>query len=594
MAGSGSFTGTTANSAIVPTIAWSAAQSQEGNYSDVTAVLTYDRTNSGYTTYGTWSGSITINGAATAGSRYLEIGYQTYTEAIRATVRVYHEADGSRSVTISAAGGISGTSLSSTEIAASVTLNTIPRASALSFGTFTLGAAAGITVQAASESFHHTIRCALGSKSAVIADRTSARSVSWTMPLAWAAELPESTAGTGTLTVETYQGSTLIGSRSYACTVYVPESLKPSGTLTVSVVNEGAAADWGVCIRGRSSLSYQAAVTGAYGAAVRTCRVSFSGASADGLSGTVGPAERSGSQKATAVVTDARGRSVTLTSAAVEVLDYYQPVLETVSVGRCGADGTLQTDGAYVRILCTARCAPCGGHNALTLRARYRRVGGSWGAYQSLTSGAASVLAGFETTGSYEVELTASDSLGGSKTILVPVSTAEVTLHLRSGGKGAAFGKYSEKEALECAWDAEFQGEVQAASLRVGGRMLLDWIYPIGAVYISASATDPKTLFGGTWTRIKDRFLLAAGDTFAAGKTGGEASHTLTVDEIPDHTHSYQYTGQSTVIGTDTIRLYDRNGQPNQYTGQQSSNCGGKAHNNMPPYLAVYVWRRTS
>lgn len=109
----------------------------------MTAVLTYDRTNSGYTTYGTWSGSITINGAATAGSRYLEIGYQTHTEAIRATVRVYHETDGSRSVTISAAGGISGTSLSSTEIAASVTLNTIPRASALSFGTFTLGAAAG-------------------------------------------------------------------------------------------------------------------------------------------------------------------------------------------------------------------------------------------------------------------------------------------------------------------------------------------------------------------------------------------------------------------------------------------------------------------
>lgn len=197
------------------------------------------------------------------------------------------------------------------------------------------------------------------------------------MPLAWAAELPGSTAGTGTLTVETYQGSTLIGSRSYACTVYVPESVKPSGTLTVSVVNEGAAADWGVCIRGRSSLSYQAAVTGAYGAAVRTCRVSFSGASADGLSGTVGPAERSGSQKATAVVTDARGRSVTLTSAAVEVLDYYQPVLETVSVGRCGADGTLQTDGAYVRILCTARCAPCGGHNALTLRARYRASAGA-------------------------------------------------------------------------------------------------------------------------------------------------------------------------------------------------------------------------
>lgn len=179
----------------MPTITWSAAQSQEGNYSDVTAVLTYDRTNSGYTTYGTWSGSITINGAATAGSRYLEIGYQTHTEAIRATVRVYHEADGSRSVTISAAGGISGTSLSSTEIAASVTLNTIPARVGAQLRDVHARRGGGDHGAAASESFRHTIRCALGSKSAVIADRTSARSVSWTMPLAWAAELPRARPG---------------------------------------------------------------------------------------------------------------------------------------------------------------------------------------------------------------------------------------------------------------------------------------------------------------------------------------------------------------------------------------------------------------
>lgn len=193
------------------------------------------------------------------------------------------------------------------------------------------------------------------------------------------------------------------------------------------------------------------------------------------------------------------------------------------------------------------------------------------------------------------MELTASDSLGGSKTILVPVSTAEVTLHLRSGGKGAAFGKYSEKEALECAWDAEFQGEVQAASLRVGGRMLLDWIYPIGAVYISASETDPKTLFGGTWMRIKDRFLLAAGDTFAAGKTGGEASHTLTVAEMPAHGHSlfYDYSSGTQTFGYQFSSKGERSVVKESSSGIGESGGGG-AHNNMPPYLAVYVWRRTS
>lgn len=142
--------------------------------------------------------------------------------------------------------------------------------------------------------------------------------------------------------------------------------------------------------------------------------------------------------------------------------------------------------------------------------------------------------------------------------------------------------------------DAEFTGDVEfSGGVTVNSKTLLDWLHPVGSIYQSTDSTDPSTLFGGTWERIKDRFLLAAGDTFAAGKTGGEASHTLTADEIPEIKMSYQYTGQSTVIGTDAIRLYDVNGQPNQYTGPQSSNCGGKAHNNMPPYLVVYMWKRT-
>ena len=135
---------------------------------------------------------------------------------------------------------------------------------------------------------------------------------------------------------------------------------------------------------------------------------------------------------------------------------------------------------------------------------------------------------------------------------------------------------------------------VSFQQITVNGKTLLDWTHPVGSIYQSTKSIDPADLFGGTWEAINNVFLLAAGTIYRPGTTGGESEVTLTADEIPDHTHSYQYTGQSTVIGTDAIRLYDRNGQPNQYTGQQSSNCGGKAHNNMPPYLTVYVWRRTS
>ncbi len=125
MALSGSFTGSTSNQYVQPKITWSAVQSISGNYSDVTATLTYSRTNSGYTTYGTWNGSITINGTKTSGSKQITITQNSNTHALTATTRVYHNADGSKAIIISAAGSVS--SVTSTNCSATVTLDTIPR-----------------------------------------------------------------------------------------------------------------------------------------------------------------------------------------------------------------------------------------------------------------------------------------------------------------------------------------------------------------------------------------------------------------------------------------------------------------------------------
>lgn len=138
---------------------------------------------------------------------------------------------------------------------------------------------------------------------------------------------------------------------------------------------------------------------------------------------------------------------------------------------------------------------------------------------------------------------------------------------------------------------------LSASSTRTSGGgagMSLQSVYPVGAIYISTAATNPSTLFGfGAWEQIKDVFLLAAGDTYASGRTGGEATHTLTIAEMPEHNHSVKMCGaigpyDSPVRGNGTNEGWAT-------TSRTIANTdGGQAHNNMPPYLAVYMWRRTA
>ena len=125
--------------------------------------------------------------------------------------------------------------------------------------------------------------------------------------------------------------------------------------------------------------------------------------------------------------------------------------------------------------------------------------------------------------------------------------------------------------------------------------------WPIGSIYITVSNTSPESLFGGTWERISERFLLGASGSFPAGATGGESAHTLTQSELPNY--SLSVTNGSNVIRSKTGSSADAYvqtqssgwGIPNweSKTVTVASGGSGKAHNNMPPYLAVYMWKRT-
>lgn len=124
------------------------------------------------------------------------------------------------------------------------------------------------------------------------------------------------------------------------------------------------------------------------------------------------------------------------------------------------------------------------------------------------------------------------------------------------------------------------------------GITVLD-VFPVGYIYMSTSKTSPASLFGGTWVQLKDRFLLGAGDKYVAGSTGGEAEHTLIENELPSHSHdiNYNVVYRQTVTSGGGVRNLVASGTDSTHTDDSG---GDKAHNNMPPYLTVYMWERTA
>ena len=484
-------------------------------------------------------------------------------------------------------------------------LTTIARASQPSINTYpnnspdiTAGTACTIYMNRKA-GFTHNISWSFGSLSGKTDGLAKASgvtdNVSWTPPVSMMAQIPNSTSGTGSVSVTTYNGSTAIGTKTVPFTLHQPADAAPNksasfaeaGTLAdgkTTLSSKGIAA---TTVIGQISVKKITITASAkYSASIKSIACTHNGqtqvASSSSATFTFNAPVNTGSNKSyfSWMVTDSRGNT-SQDSYAMTYVPYQKPVIGTLKPVRSSAtssSGTVSIDGSFYNgsVGSIANSISASIKYTTTISPTLTKNGNRF-------NGSASI-SGVSPSAQYSFTATVTDSLGfsDSRSIVLPKATPTLWV----GNRTVKANDYL----------------VVNTDMKVGGktlkRYMLDFFYPVGSIYTSTSSTSPETLFGGSWTEITGRFMLAHDSSHPAGSTGGEYSHTLTVSEMPSHSHPLQQYGHNpgaadgaSKYGSYPAEIHADHAE-NWYFGTQS--VGGSAsHNNTPPYLSVYMWKRT-
>ena len=500
MALSGSFTGKTGNEYIQPRIKWSATQSVSGNYSTVTATLYYSRTNTGYTTKGTGTFSLTINGKKASVTKALTITHNSNTVALTHKVQVTHAADGTKSVAISATGVIPGTTLSSTTISSTVTLDTIPRATTpkLSASSVFMGSSVTISTPGASSSFTHDLAYKFAGSTWKSIRSGVGASYSWTVP-DLSGSIKDAASGTLTIRCITKKGDTTIGTKTISMTVKVPTDASYQPTIDSVTVTETVAkiaeADLSVFVQHKSKIKVEIEASGAAGSGIKSCSTTFLGSTYKGTSwahpDVIG---QKGNLKLVTTVTDTRGRTAKKTT-TISVQPYYKPKIFTFEVGRASAIDTPDPDGTFITVWAEGSVPgylQSLDNNNFSVSIEYKESvasadkwetlktftpNESFGEFFTSTSGGFTLQSfinskSFTTDKQYDFRITASDFFGESSSSLVILPSGVVIADIKANGKGIGIGKTAElDDTVECAWAIKANAGVKG----LGNNILWDF-----------------------------------------------------------------------------------------------------------------------
>ena len=568
-----------------------------------------------YTTFAEYdcSAFVDINGQRLNWSgRPDMLSYNSTIWLIDTTITVSHNADGKKTIGFMAQlTGSGGYSPGTLNIGGnSFELTTIPRASSVSAGSGTIGSGVTINISRASDSFTHKVRYQWGNTSGDIASNVGT-SVTWTIPLTFANEIPNSTSGNGTVFVDTYSGSTLIGTKSTSLTATVPTSMVPtlSGiTLSDSNATAGSLVPGNSFVQIISNIKVAfSGAAGTYGSTINGFRAEIVGKNASTTSngGTLGAMNWTGAATVRAYVTDSRGRQSAARDVTIDVLPYHPPVL-SFDIKRVGASSST------LQVIRRAKIAPLKVNdvqkNVLTLTFKVAEVGSTTytpdngSANASLTTqwelvnSAANLAGTYIGSKSYVVIGTLSDKFS---TVEFKAEIATESVVMSYSRNGVGIGKIWERGSLDVVGDIYAGGKVISGGLEITKTALLNLFYPIGSIYQSTNNTNPSTIMGGMWERFGNGRVLVGvdendSDFSTSNKTGGAKTHKLTAAEM-EHNH----------IQTEQFYSAYINGSGHKFTIGESVASGtiktsgvaditNQPHNNLQPYVTLYRWRRTA
>lgn len=526
----------------------------------------------------------TVNGTVVYQSN-ARIKLYTGTVVASGELAIGHDTNGSKSFSAYAECAIY-TSAVNCKGSGSWSLPDIGRASQPSLNTwptnspnFNIGDTIVVHMNRKSTVFTHTVVMKLGSYSYTIGTGVTDNISLDTDMIASSlyAQMPNSNSMTGEIAVTTYSGDTVIGTSSCAIIAHVVNSnptfdvaYEDSNSKTVAITENNQ-----YIIRNNSTLKISVSNAQALNSStLKSITAVVNGNAYTGtLSGTtgtinVGVVNVSQDTEVTVKLTDSRGND-SIREITVLVYDWTLPsaIIKLNRKSNYYSESILNVNANYSSI---------GGKNEVTIKYRTKKVANS--TFSNYTTIQDNTDTNFTADNEYEwnVQVNVADKLGSTTyNLLLPRGIPIAYVDTKKNSFGVNCFPKNEK------------------SLEINGKTVFDMVYPVGSVYVSVNSTSPATLFGGTWVQIKDKFLLSAGDTYKAGATGGEATHVLTVDEMPRHNHSIDNLNAS---GSTTPYMTVQAQEKKGYGGnvQTFFTGGGQAHNNMPPYIVVYIWQRTA